>query len=555
MGMRKPMYPKEILDYAGTIFEDLPIDRLSQEQSELVEELPPVDDEFDFGGGSIAQAKKGLENFEKMSQDGTLLKDESLPKLERSVLEDEAQAQKDEMKAIEARSAQIKKDFGEGTQEVIPEVSPVELQEKAPVRITAGYEEQVEKGTKEEPSYEERIMEATKQKRKKEDLVDILEAMSPTNAPIFERMRKSAGKDLEELTLEKKLQEEKLKKDAEIIKLVRELKEQKAISDPNSDISRFTRDFLIKMGMTTLKDYPDVSYSQLKERFPDMMKTLQSQFESEAKIAESRGKLETAQKKLEQQKSQFDKAFDQKERTLDMNRQATEINQRIKLHQIETTSRNLEETRNINQFNKEEAKKRSYNEGAYKRAKEMKESQVYEVYRNSDDAIAELDDLIKRVRVNKGKKLTDEERERLKIPQGSILFKYGKLAQMDSSVLRESDIRTLVGGNDYTSYKEFMERLTSKLSGQQFTERDLEAMKKVLISLKKQKGRRLYEDYYKPLKTYAEVNKVDLSTAITPRIFEDIAKPYIEEEQAAEDAKTIEEARKKINALKNQNKN
>lgn len=392
-------------------------------------------------------------------------------------------------------------------------------------------QENLKKQLQDTPDYDKRILDAVKEQQKKEDMYDLWEAASPANKNIIQRMRNKSGREVENLMLEKKLQQEKVDQHVKNISISEELKENQAKSDPNSEISRFIRQSLIDLGMNSLKDFPNVSYNQLKEKYPTLVQALYTQISAKAKVSSSIVGAKAQQAKLLQDIEKFKQAQEFKEKELQQKKEIADVQASLKQRGIEVSKELKQEAAEANKQNKEFSRGVTLNNTADNKLQRMYKDEDYLAYSKSKESFDELDDLIARKKSG----------QKVKIPEGAAFFKYAKIAQGDSSVVRESDIRNLAGGTDFSTFKIYLDKLESRLRGEQFTATDLEEMKKVVNAVKNRKQEALYNRHVKPIREWASKYNYDLSSNVGADLLDDIDYKF----------RIADERKKKLEELKN----
>lgn len=396
------------------------------------------------------------------------------------------------------------------------------------------------------PSYEEQVMQATRQKQAQEDMYDLWESASTIGddykekeqrSKFYEKLKKKSGRSVENLILERNLEDAKIKRDAENLILGQELKDKKAKSDPNSAISKMSRQSLIDLGMKSLEDYPEVSYSQLEKMYPTLMQSLYTQIAAKAKIAAQKIASQAKAQELLQKNEQFKQSQEFKNKELQQRKEIAEVQANLKKQGIDVNKQIKEEAAESNRQNKEFTKGITLNNTADKKLQTMYKDTDYSAYSRADESVDELEKLIARKKAG----------EAVKIPEGAAFFKYGKLAQGDESVLREGDIKNLAGGTDFTNY---INKLEGRLKGEQFTTRDLEEMKKVVEAVKRVKKEKVYQRHVKPIRAWANKYEYDLSSNVGAELLDDVDAEYRLAEEAQARKKKLEEFKQKAKMKK-----
>lgn len=502
MAIRRPL-PRELMEYAGNLYPDLKANPAFALMSE--------DDDI-AASEDMVQAQQGAANLEEMlnqnvqdtaEYERTLQEIQQGGPLEPLGIDEEAEQverEASEMENIQARSPQLEEAEMEVDEEPQPqEVEDAEIQEE---------ESLIERA----PSYESRVMKAVKEQQKKEDMYDIWEAAGSigkkANTKMFDKMRKRAGRPVENLLLENQLEQQKIKRDVENIELAQQIENSKAKNNPDSEISKFTRQSLIKLGMKSLEDFPNVSYSQLKELYPSLIQLLYTQISAQARVSAAAMSAKVQQQKTLQDMEKFKKDQEFKNRELQQRKEIAEVQANLKKQGIEVNKKIKDEAAETNRQNREFTRNTTLDNQATKKVNKFMMDEDYIVYSKASESVEELGDLIARKKAG----------EKVKIPEGAGFFKYAKIAQGDSSVLRESDIKNLAGGTDFTGFKVYLEKLQAKLRGEQFTVKDLEEMQKVVQAVKNRKKTTVYNRHVKPLKTWSDKNKFDLEGNISSNI-------------------------------------
>lgn len=508
---RRPALPPELLKHAQSLYPQLGL----QDESE---QLPDIDE-------GIAQVEQDY--AQKQQEDEAAMMQNQIEPLDINEEVDQEELARQQMKSVEdlitsqqaqAQEAELDATMESKMQEDALEAAPKqeEVSNKKSSQLSRA------------PSYEEQIMQLTKEKQKKEDMYDLWEAASKigggsVDSSLYDKMRNRAGRPLQNLMLEKQLEQQKLKTESENLILQQQAKDAKIKADPNSDISRLARQALIDLGLESLRDIPNISYAQLEKLYPTLTQALYTQISARANI--ERAKIASTDKKLEllSRQNQAQEMLDFRERELRQKKEISEAEQNMKKVMADTEQEAKAQARIEKLKDKEEIRRFKLADEARIRVKDLQDKDSpYTTYQKANDAVSTLNSLIMRFR--KGEPAD-------KIAEGAAFFQYAKLAQGDSSVLRDSDIKNLAGGLDVT---QFLDTLARKIVGAQFTEKDLSNMRKVMDVVKKVNKEKAYRLKIKPMLKWAKENQYDLSQNLDPDIVDQISADFIRAEEQAE---------------------
>ncbi len=535
MVTKKPALPPELLKYAQTLYPDLGL-------QDEAEQLPDIEE-------GIAQVEQDY--AQKQQEDQAAVMQNQIEPLEVDEEADQEELGQQQMQAVEdlmsSQQAAAQQQEAQIQEAELDATMEDKMQEDALEAAAKQKEAQKEKipQLSRTPSYEEQVMQLTKEQQKKQDMYDLWEAAGKigggtVDSSLYEKMRKRASRPLENLMLEKQLEQQKLKREAENVVLQQQAKDSKTKADPNSDISRMARQALIDAGLESLKDYPNVSYAQLEKLYPTLTQYLYTQISAKASI--ERAKISSVDKKLQllSKESQTQDMLDFKERELRQKKEISDAEQTMKQKMMDLEQERKSESRIEKLKDKEDVRRFKLADEARIRVKDLQDKDSpYTTYQKANDAVANLNSLIMRFR--KGEPAN-------KIAEGAAFFQYAKLAQGDSSVLRDSDIKNLAGGLDVT---QFLDVLARKIVGAQFTEKDLNNMRKVMDVVKKVNKEKAYRLKIKPMLKWAKDNQYDLSQNLDPDIVDQISSDFIKaEEQAAARQAKLKSLSEKAKATK-----
>jgi len=105
---------------------------------------------------------------------------------------------------------------------------------------------------------------------------------------------------------------------------------------------------------------------------------------------------------------------------------------------------------------------------------------------------------------------------------GSSFMLYGKIAQGDNSVLRESDMKNLAGSMNYSSPSEMLAKLSAKAKGADFTPKELENMMQVTKMIENIKARQLKQQLV-PIQTRFEKYGLDPAESMDPSLIRELS--------------------------------
>lgn len=251
------------------------------------------------------------------------------------------------------------------------------------------------------------------------------------------------------------------------LQLTRQLENEQAKNDPNSDISMFAKKSLEQFGIDTSK-MANISYAQLQSMYPNLVQGLSAKIQSESKYATAL--MESLSKQQDKQDVAKEKKFN-------------ELNKRVE--------------------------------------KVLQDKDLFKVYNDSQETLLQIEDALKN---------WNSANEAYKIKSQAAFVAYAKIAQKDASVLRESDIKVLAGGQEY-SLPSLVAKFAAKTEGSSFSPLELQQFAGVVRGIKDMKKVKLQEKLNPILKT-AKDAKVDLDSLIDPDLVKDIYSPTLKEKEA-----------------------
>jgi hypothetical protein len=239
--------------------------------------------------------------------------------------------------------------------------------------------------------------------------------------------------------------------------LASELKNTKAKSDPNSQISKLVRKSLSEMGMN-MDGLEGVSYAQIEKIYPSLAQSLYTKLANESK--------------REERNLMRDIKADNKASS-DLDRVGQSVDKQV--NQLRTSK----------EFT------------SYEQAKTAQT--LLQAALNSKDPLVKVED-------------------------AAGFMNYAKAAQGDDSVVRSEDMKVLAGNMGYTSVTEMLGKITAKTKGSAFSKGELQAMHRVLETIKNVKREKI-QQRLSPLKYKAEMHGYDMNQSITPEYMDEIFAP------------------------------
>lgn len=104
---------------------------------------------------------------------------------------------------------------------------------------------------------------------------------------------------------------------------------------------------------------------------------------------------------------------------------------------------------------------------------------------------------------------------------GSAFMMYAKIAQGDNSVVRESDMKNLAGGMNYSSPSEMIAKLAAKAKGATFTDRELQQMKQIAGVIEATKAKHIKQQLA-PIETRFKNYGLNPAESIDPSILREM---------------------------------
>lgn len=213
------------------------------------------------------------------------------------------------------------------------------------------------------------------------------------------------------------------KRPIEDVMLKTQLTDNKAKSDPNSQISQLMRKTLGNLGID-MADLSEVSYSQLEKIYPSLANTIATKIAADAR------------------KEQASQAADLRREAEAARKSEKEI---------------AKQDRRLSELNK--------------RTENVLKSDEYKLYNNIGTTNALIDEAIQ---------MWEDGDDSYKQTTQSAFMGFAKAAQQDSSVVRESDMRVLAGGVNYGSLGGLLQKIVAKGKGADYSPEELQGFKKAV---------------------------------------------------------------------------
>ena len=213
------------------------------------------------------------------------------------------------------------------------------------------------------------------------------------------------------------------KRPIEDVMLKTQLTDNKAKSDPNSQISQLMRKTLGNLGID-MADLSEVSYSQLEKIYPSLANTIATKIAADAK------------------KEQASQAADLRREAEAARKSEKEI---------------AKQDRRLSELNK--------------RTENVLKSDEYKLYNNIGTTNALINEAIQ---------MWKDGDDSYKQTTQSAFMGFAKAAQQDSSVVRESDMRVLAGGVNYGSLGGLLQKIVAKGKGADYSPEELQGFKKAV---------------------------------------------------------------------------
>jgi hypothetical protein len=112
----------------------------------------------------------------------------------------------------------------------------------------------------------------------------------------------------------------------------------------------------------------------------------------------------------------------------------------------------------------------------------------------------------------------------VKVEDAAAFMNYAKTAQGDDSVVRSEDMKVLAGNMGFNNVNEMLSKFSSKAKGSAFSKGELQAMSRVLQTIKNVKREKI-QQRLSPIKYKADKTGYDLNQSITPEYMDEIFAP------------------------------
>jgi hypothetical protein len=263
----------------------------------------------------------------------------------------------------------------------------------------------------------------------------------------------------------------------QLLQLEKQLKSDKAKSDPNSDISKMLRNSLVELGMD-MTNYANLSYNQLEKIYPSLTQALYTKMAADAR----------------------------KEQAI------------IERENRAIAREDRETAREFNQYQKIAG-------GIDRMVSQLEKSKPMVAYRQAQQAKELL-----------SQAATTNDLQK-KVENAAAFMNYAKLAQGDDSVVRSEDMKVLAGNLNYSSPTELLRSFEARTKGTPFTNAELQRMSTVVDTIAKIKKNQL-KPLLNPIVTRAQSNNYNLAESLDPAFIDEV---YNEPPTAEERMKMLED--------------
>lgn len=387
-----------------------------------------------------------------------------------------------------------------------------------------------------QPAVEKSIDDLIKEQNEAEDEVNMLRQVS-----VVSDLLASAG-GTKSIQTDKGIYDvlqERARRPLKNMMMKMELQQTKDKNDPNSSVSKLARKSLVDMGMS-MEGLEDVSYGQIEKMYPTLAQSLYTGISAKARVEQAKinselkkeelgikekitqANISAAQARIDVLKDQIRQREDavkagllSKEEDRKLKKQLQEDKMELELYKQQVQE---ERDAKKKEDKKEEKEYSRYSQAATRAdriAAAMQRSNPFKLYNGAKAAQSMLLDAIK-----------DPDKDK-RVSAASAFFSFGKVAQGDDSVLRDSDMKVLAGQLGY-SPSELLSRGANLFKGVTFTDAQLEGMLKVAKRIEELKKVEVGRDYIQPMKAQAEKYGYDLKETISPDLLKEFEPKEVE---------------------------
>jgi hypothetical protein len=400
------------------------------------------------------------------------------------------------------------------------------------------------------PAQKVDVDELIKQQNEAEDQADLLKQVA-----IFRDAFISAG-GTQKVETDKSVYDtlkERAKRPLKNLMLKMELEQTNAKNDPSSSVSKLARKSLVDLGMN-MEGMDDVSYGQIEKMYPTLAQSLYTGISAKARVEQAKLNSELRREELGVKAEQTKANIQNQQDRIDVLRE--QIRQREDAVRAGLLSkeedRELRKQLQQDKLELEKYKQQVQQERDEKKKEDRKEEKEYSRYSQAATRADRITAAMQKstpYKLFNGAKgaqsmlaqaLIDNDADK-RVSAASGFFAFGKTAQGDDSVLRDSDMRVLAGQLGY-SPSELLSKGENLFKGVSFTDAQLRGMMKVAKRIEEIKKAEIGRDYIQPMKAQAEKYGYDLKESISP----DLLKEFEPKEPELSPMQRIELKQKQI---------